>query len=93
MKFRRLLIIASLVAAAFLLTTSAVSYSPEVNAQDTKTDSNTTGYPTGAKCPKTGTYKATNGKIEIILMVEAGKAFPPHSDGSKTIWYPVKDSN
>ena len=93
MKLRRLLIMAPLCAAALLLTTSGLSYRPFVNAQDTRTDSNTTGYPTGTKCPRTGTYKATNGKIEIILVVVAGKAFPSHSDGSKVIWYPVKDTN
>jgi len=93
MNVKRLLMIVPLVAAAILLTISGVSYRPVVNAQDTKTDSNTTGYPTGTKCPKTGTYKATNGKIEIILFLEAGKAFPTHSDGSKTIWYAVKETN
>ena len=93
MNFKRLLIIVPLVVAALLLTTSGLSYRPVVNAQDTKTDSTATGYPTGTKCPKTGTYKATNGKIEIILFLEAGKAFPTHSDGSKTIWYAVKESN
>lgn len=92
MSFKRLLIIVPLLAAAFALTTSALHYRPVVNAQETKTDS-TTGYPTGTKCPKTGTYRATNNKIELILVVEAGKAFPPFSDGSKTIWYPVKETN
>lgn len=92
MNFKRLLIIVPLLAAALLVTTSGLSYRSVVNAQDTKTDS-TTGYPTGAKCPKTGTYKATNGKIEITLFVEAGKPFPTHSDGSKTIWYAVKETN
>ncbi len=93
MNSRRLLLIVPLLAAVFLLTSSALSSRAVVHAQDTKTDTSTTGYPTGVKCPKTGTYKATNGKIEIILFLEAGKAFPTHSDGSKTIWYPVKDSN
>ena len=91
MNLKRLLLIVPLLTATFLLT-SALSYRPVVNAQDTKSES-TTGYPTGTKCPKTGAYKATNGKIEIILFLEAGKLFPAHSDGSKTIWYAVKETN
>jgi len=90
MNLRRLLIIVPLLVAAFALTTSGLHYRPVVNAQETKTDS-TTGYPTGTKCPRTGTYRATNNKIEIVLVVVAGKPFPPFSDGSKTIWYPVKE--
>jgi hypothetical protein len=84
--------IVPLLAAAFLLTASGLSYRPVVKAQDTTTNS-TTGYPTGTKCPKTGTYKATNGRIEVILFVLAGKPFPTHSDGSKTIWYAIKETN
>ncbi len=92
MTIRRLLLIVPLLSVAVLLSAPAPYYdSGVVHAQETKTDP-TTGYPTGTKCPKTGTYKATNGKIEIILFVLAGKAFPTHSDGSKTIWYPVKET-
>jgi hypothetical protein len=93
MNIRRLLLIVPLLTVALLLSAPAVFYDSGVaDAQETKTDT-TTGYPTGTKCPKTGTYKATNGKIEVILVVVAGKAFPPHSDGSKTIWYPIKETN
>jgi hypothetical protein len=90
MMFIRFLLVVALLVATFALTSSGLHYRPVVNAQETKTD--TTGYPTGAKCPKTGTYRASNGKLEIILVVEAGKLFPTFSDGSKTLWYPVKGS-
>ena len=86
MSFKRPLLTALLLAGAFLLTTP--SYAPVVNArQDTKTDSTTTGFPTGTVCKKSGTYRASNKHLENIIVVAEGEVFPPFSDGTKTIWY------
>src|SRR5688572_33280761 len=80
MNCKRFLLIVPLLAVAFLLTTPGAYYGPAVNAQETKTDT-TTGYPTGTKCPKSGTYRASNKYLEIIIVVAAGEIFPPFSDG------------
>jgi hypothetical protein len=83
---KRFLLIALLLAPAFPLTTR--SYAPIVNAhQDTKTDSTTTGFPTGTVCKKSGTYRASNKYLENIIVVAESEVFPPFSDGAKTIWY------
>jgi hypothetical protein len=91
MNCKRFLLIVPLLAVAVLSTTPGAYYGPAVNAQETKTDT-TTGYPTGTKCPKSGTYRASNKYLEIIIVVAAGEIFPPFSDGSKTIWYPLKST-
>jgi hypothetical protein len=90
MNYKRFLLIVPLLAVAFFLTTPGTYHGPTVNAQE-KTGT-TTGYPTGTKCPKSGTYRASNKYLEIIIVVAAGEIFPPFSDGSKTIWYPVKST-
>lgn len=85
MNFRRFLLTALLLAAALVLT--APGYVPAVNAhQDTKTGT-TTGFATGTVCKKSGTYRATNNKIENVIVVAEGEVFPPFSDGAKTVWY------
>jgi hypothetical protein len=86
MKFLPLLF-ASLLASALFLT-APNSYRARVATAQTTTQA-PTGYPTGTICPKTGTYRAKNQYTSIILVVTKGKEFPPFSDGSKTIWYPL----
>jgi hypothetical protein len=87
MNFKRFLRIAPLLAAGLLLTGESSYNVPAARAhQDTKTE-NTTGYPTGTVCKKTGTYRASNKYLEIIIVVAEGEVFPPFSDGTKTIWY------
>lgn len=92
MNFRRFLLIGLLLAAGFFLTGHSLYNAPVVTAhQDTKTGT-TTGYPTGTICKKSGTYRASNKHIEIIIVVAEGEVFPPFSDGTKTIWY-LRTSN
>jgi hypothetical protein len=86
MKFLQILF-ASLLASAFFLTAPNLYRATVAKAQTTT--QTPTGYPTGTICPKTGTYRARNQYTEIILVVTKGKAFPPFSDGSKTIWYAI----
>ena len=38
----------------------------------------------GATCTKTGLYKATDGKIEIIQYIYQGSPFPPFPGGTAT---------
>lgn len=89
MKFVQLLI-ASLLASALFLTAPVMDRARVAKAQDTTTQT-PTGYTTGTICPRTGTYRAKNQYLENIIVVTKGKAFPPFSDGSKTIWYPLKE--
>lgn len=92
MNFRRSLLIAPLLAAGFLLTAQGSYLAPVVTAhQDTKTGTST-GYPTGTICKKSGTYRASNKHLEIIIVVAEGEVFPPFADGTKTIWY-LRSSN
>lgn len=86
MKFLQILF-ASLLASALFLTAPDL-YRARVAQAQTTTQA-PTGYPTGAICPKTGTYRARNQYIQIILVVTKGEAFPTFSDGSKAIWYPL----
>lgn len=86
MKFLQILF-ASLLASALFLTAPDLNRARIANAQTTT--QTPTGYPTGSICPKTGTYRAKNQYTTITLVVTKGKAFPPFSDGTKTIWYPL----
>ena len=87
MVFKRLLLIALLLAAGFALTTQGLYNGAVARAhQDTKTGT-ATGYPTGTVCKKSGTYRASNKNLEIIIVMAEGEVFPPFSDGTKTIWY------
>ena len=46
----------------------------------------------GATCTKTGVYKATDGKIEIIQYIYEGSPFPPFPGGTATTkctWTPL----
>lgn len=95
MKFRRL--IAPLFVTALLLTTGGLYYaSTAVTAQEkqsnTEAPKTPTGFATGTKCTKTGTYRASNKYLEIVIPVEEGDDFPTFADGEKTIWYPITPS-
>ena len=98
MKFLRRLLVP--LAAGVLLT--AVGLFDAVGAQDkqpttqtdtTKTDTTTaTGFLTGATCPKTGIYQASNKYLEVIIVLDEGDVFPPFVDGEKITWYALKPS-
>jgi hypothetical protein len=44
----------------------------------------TTSFTTGQVCPKTGLYKATDGKVEIIEYISVNTQFPPFGGGNGT---------
>src|SRR5688500_19510844 len=82
MIFRRLLLIALLVAAGFALATQAFHGAPVAKAsQDSKTS---TGFATGTVCKKSGTYRASNKYLENIIVVAEGEVFPPFSEDRKS---------
>jgi hypothetical protein len=54
--------------------------------------STTTGYATGTACPASGTYRASNKYLDIILAYAAGEVFLPGPDGKKTTWYALSSS-
>lgn len=94
MKFLRLLI--APLSAGVLLTAVGLCDATAVAAQDkqqttqtdgSKTDTTTTGFPTGTKCVKTGIYRAGNKYLEVMIVVEDGEEFPVFIDGQKTTWY------
>lgn len=94
MTARRFLLGVLLLAASLALMVPGLSYGLVVNAkQETKTDTTTTGFPTGSVCKKSGTYRASNKYLENIIVVGEGETFPPFSDGTKTIWYLRTTSN
>jgi hypothetical protein len=43
-----------------------------------------TSFTTGQNCPKSGLYKATDGKIELIEYIALNTAFPAFGGGSGT---------
>ena len=43
-----------------------------------------TGGATGTTCTETSLYKATDGKVEFIELIEAGSAYPPFPGGKGT---------
>jgi hypothetical protein len=92
MNYRKLLFIALLIGMS-LVTATQSSYNSSVARahQDTKTGT-TTGFPTGTICKKSGTYRASNKYLTIIIVMGEGEEFPPFSDGTKTIWYPRSSS-
>jgi hypothetical protein len=92
MKYRKLLFIALLIGVSLLTATEGIYDTSVVSAhQDTKTGT-ATGFPTGSICKKSGTYRASNSKLELIIVMAEGEEFPPFSDGTKTIWYPRSSS-
>lgn len=102
MNFRRLRI-CSLFVTALLLTTGGVHYASAVTPQDPPKESTNqttersktvtpTGFATGTKCTKTGTYKAENKFLRVVIVVAEGEEFPPFTDGEKTTWYALAPS-
>ena len=83
--------IASLFVLALALTGAAqqqTTQQKEPTSQETsKTVTTPTGFATGAKCTKTGTYKAENKFMKVIIVVAEGEEFPPFVDGEKTTWF------
>lgn len=47
------------------------------------------GFATGTKVTSSGTYRASNKYMDIVLVLAAGEIFPAFSDGKKTTWYPL----
>lgn len=95
MKFRKM--IAPLTVAALLLTTGGLYYaSTAVTAQEkqskTEASKTPTGFATGTKCTKAGTYRAANEYLEIVIPMKEGDEFPTFADGSKAMWYPITPS-
>ena len=54
--------------------------------------STTTGYATGTVCPSSGTYRASNKYMDIVMAIAQGEVFLPGPDGKKTIWYALSSS-
>lgn len=99
MSFQRISFGPFLVTALLLMTgglyytTSAVTaQEKQSNTSNTEASKTPTGFPTGTKCTKTGTYKASNQYLELIITLEEGDEFPIFPDGQKTIWYPLTPS-
>lgn len=91
MSFRRLSI-GSLFVTALILTAGGLYFATSaVTAQDkqsnTETSKTPTGFATGTKCTKSGSYKASNQYLELIITLEEGDEFPLFPDGQKTTWY------
>ena len=47
----------------------------------------TTGYATGTVCPSSGTYRASNKYMDIVMAIAQGEVFLAGPDGKKTTWY------
>ena len=103
MNFQRLLprILIAPLFAAVLLSTISICFSSAVTAQEKgqttqSTDGSKTttpvGFPTGAICTKTGTYKAENKFLKVLIVMAEGEEFPLFADGEKTIWYALAPS-
>jgi hypothetical protein len=64
----------------------------EQTTQETSKTGTPAGFVTGAKCTKSGTFKAGNKFIEVIIVVAEGEEFPPFVDGQKITWYELTPS-
>lgn len=51
-----------------------------------------TGYATGTVCSLSGTYRASNKYMDIVMAVAQGDIFQPGPDGKKTTWYALTSS-
>jgi hypothetical protein len=49
--------------------------------------STTKGYATGTVVPLSGTYRASNKYMDLIVVYAVNEIFLPFSDGKKTTWY------
>jgi hypothetical protein len=52
--------------------------------QDFKGGNTSTGGATGGTCLETSLYKATDGKIEFVELIQAGDPYPPFPGGKGT---------
>lgn len=52
----------------------------------------TLGFATGTVCQTSGTYRASNKYLDIILAVAVGDIFQPGPDGKKTTWYALSST-
>jgi hypothetical protein len=88
------LALASLFVLALALSGAAqqTTQQKEPTTQETSKTTTPTGFLTGTKCTKTGTYKAENKFIKVIIVVAEGEEFPPFVDGEKTTWYELAPS-
>jgi hypothetical protein len=60
-----------------------------INQEFAKPPSGTNGGATGTICSDTSLYKANDGKIEFVELIQAGDAFPPFPGGTgkkSTTW-------
>lgn len=88
------LALASLFVLALALTGAAQQQTTQTKETTTQEASKTTptGFLTGTKCTKSGTYKAENKFIKVIVVVEEGEEFPPFVDGEKATWFELTPS-
>ena len=93
-------LIATLLAVVFL-STIALGFTSPATAQDKEQTTKTTdaaktpapvGFPTGTICTNTGTYRAENKFLRVVIVVAEGEEFPPFTDGEKTLWYALTPS-
>jgi|GEM_PF-1474799 len=100
MNYRRLPFALLLVTASLLTTgvlyyaSSAVIAQEKQSSTQASTDAAKTpaGFVTGTKCAKTGTYRAENKYLQLVITREEGDEFPPFPDGQKATWYPLTAS-
>lgn len=89
------LAIASVFVLALALTGAAqqtTQQKEQTTQEASKTGTTPTGFATGTKCTKTGTYKAENKFMKVIIVVAEGEEFPLFVDGEKTTWYVLTPS-
>ncbi|HSD47118.1 MAG TPA: hypothetical protein VLB87_10850 [Pyrinomonadaceae bacterium] len=92
MRSLRLAIAALFVVALALTGAAQTTQQKESTTQETTKTVTPVGFVTGTKCAKTGTYKAENKFIKVIIVVAEGEEFPPFVDGEKTTWYELTPS-
>lgn len=51
-----------------------------------------TGFATGTICTTSGTYRASNKYMDIVMIYAAGDTFLAFCDGKRTTWYPLTAS-
>lgn len=53
-------------------------------SQEFKKPPTSTTYTSGTTCPRTGLYKASDGKMEFVELVRKGDPFPKYPGGTGT---------